>query len=162
MGPLAFRPSVNYLPSETNLQQTIPAVGGTPAQLLVSQTLTKNVQIPLDITLPIKAGKGKLLLIAGPVVTVGLKVDVTNNLTNLTTGTPISTTNPPISFGNAGGQIKKVEWGSKFGIGYRYKKIDLIAQYKLGLTNVNNNVGQSQKNHILSLTASWFLLGGKK
>jgi hypothetical protein len=162
LGPLAFRPSVNYLPSATNLQQTIPAVGSTPAQLQNTQTITKNVQIPLDFTLPIKAGKGKLLLAAGPIVTVGLSADVTVNTTNLASGAPVSVANAPISFGNASGQLKKVEWGSRFGIGYRYKKLDLLAQYKLGLTNVLNNTGQSQKNHIVSLTASWFLIGGSK
>jgi Outer membrane protein beta-barrel domain len=162
MGPLSFRPSVNYLAGNTTFQENIPAAGLIPATLQVDQIITKNVQIPLDITLPIKAGKGKILIAVGPVVTIGLKAEVASTVSVASSGSTLSTGSAPLQFGNASSEIKKVDWGGRFGVGYRLNKFDILAQYKLGFTNQLNGAGENLKNHIVSLTASWFLFGGQK
>ncbi len=158
---VGFRPAVNLQNSNYDLQNVV-APSGTPAfpALNTVNYVNKNIQIPLDLLIPIKAGKGKLLIAVGPVVTLGLSGEYT--ITNNGTGTGL-VGNYGITYGNANTEIKKVDWGSNFGLGYRLgKSLDLMAKYKYGFTNQSNQTSSSVKQNIVSLTASYFLIGGKK
>jgi hypothetical protein len=151
-----LRPSLNYLTTNVTTSQ----LNVTPGVNANTQTVSNNLQIPLDLTFPIKAGKkGKILLMAGPVVTMGLSGDVRTTNLNAGTGTQISTSSSPIQFGNGSAQVKGIDWGSRFGLGYRWGKLDLAAQYKFGFTDANNSAAVTSKQHILSLTAAYFLIG---
>ncbi len=162
---LGFRPAVNYQTSNYSLQDAVPATGlpGSVPTFNTTNIVTKNVQIPLDLLIPVKMGKGKLLLSAGPVVTIGLSGEYTVTTTSQSTGAQIGVpSNANITFGNTSADLKKVDWGSRFGIGYRLgRSLDLLAQYKYGFTNTANSTGNSLKQHIVSLTASYFLIGKK-
>ncbi len=153
-----FRPSLNYL----TLNGTIAQANILPGINSNTQTISQNLQIPLDLTFPIKAGKNsKILLMAGPVITIGLDGTINRTTVNAGSGITVTNTSNPLIFGNGSAQVKKVDWGSRFGLGYRYKKLDLTAQYKFGFTDANNDPNITSKQHIVSLTASWFLFGSK-
>ncbi len=127
-----FRPSLNYLTTDITTSQ----LAITPGVNANTQTISNSLQIPFDLTFPIKAGKkSKLLLMAGPVVTLGLSGTVSTTNINAISGLTTSTTSNNLSFGNGSAEVKGVDWGSRFGIGYRYGKLDLTAQYKYGFTD---------------------------
>jgi hypothetical protein len=155
---LNFRPSANYQSSEYALQNVI-APSGSPSYPALNTVnyVNKNIQIPLDLVFPIKAGKGKLLLAVGPVVTLGLSGEYT--ISNNSTG-PGTVGTYNVTYGNANAEIKKVDWGSNFGLGYRLgSKLDFMAKYKYGFTNQSNQNSSSVKEHIVSIGASYFLFG---
>ncbi len=156
-----FRPSINYLQQVSNISE-LTTIGGTTIED-ITKLKSNNFQIPLDFNIPLKAGKGKLLINLGPVVTIGTKAEATNITTNLTTNVSTPATTGAINFGSAAGEIKKVDWGARFGLGYRFNNgLDILAQYKAGLTDIDNQSSTSIKNNQYSITLSYFLFGNKK
>jgi hypothetical protein len=151
-GGLMFRPSVNYLQNITSATNSI-TTGGTTVTTITNLRVT-NFEIPLDLVVPVKLKNGRLLLSAAPVITVGLKAQNSGS-TQIGSATPLPA--PAISFGSNPLEIKKTDWGTRFGVGYEFKSgLQLNANYKLGLTNVSNT-SSTQKNHNVLLTAAWFL-----
>jgi hypothetical protein len=169
MGGLYFRPSLNYLQNqvETVTSTVIPANPNILGSIASTQTTTltrsvQNFEIPLDLVFPFKLKKGKLLLSVAPTLTVGFKAaqSGTVNITpQVTGGSPTATVvgNTNVNFGNNPLEIKKVDWGTRFGLGYQFSNgVQLNAAYKLGLTNTSNS-SQNFKQHNVILTAAWFL-----
>lgn len=155
MGPLLFRPSVNYVKTGSNFSSVTTAGGVTTTQN--DELRVGNIEVPLDITVPVKMKSGRLLLSLAPVITVGVDATVATNY-SVSSGTPPAASNLSLNFGNSAGEIKKVDWGTRFGLGYEFKGgLQLNAGYKLGLSDQDNNTGSTYKNHYLSLTAAYFL-----
>jgi Outer membrane protein beta-barrel domain len=160
LGLLAFRPSVNFLRNNYSYNRSAikpPSLPGNPDT--IQQFLTKlkmsNIEIPLDLVLPLRMKKGKLLLSMAPVITVGLKGDSILKLTQ-TPGAG-SSTSGALSFGSNPFEIKRTDWGARFGIGYQFANgIQLNAAYKRGLSNQRNDA-KGTKNHYASLSLAWFL-----
>ena len=125
----------------------------------------QNLEIPLDITFPIKLKSGKILLSAAPVLTVGLKGEAKEvNTTQVGSAAPNEQSlTAPLKFGSADGEIKKTDWGTRFGLGYAFNNgLQINAAYKLGLTNLTNSNSVSYKAHHVMFTVSYFLIGNKK
>jgi hypothetical protein len=153
-GPLLFRPSVNYLQNgfETAITESIG--GFTTLQKDVLKV--NNIEIPLDIVVPLNLKGGRLLFSASPVITVGLNGKYTS-ATSLN-NTQVANQSGNVKFGSEAGEIKKVDFGSRFGLGYEFKNgLQINAAYKLGLSNQTNVKDETIKNHYVALTASWFL-----
>jgi hypothetical protein len=153
-GPLLVRPSLNYLKSgyEASIAQALGGVGS----LQTTAVKITNIEVPLDIVVPVKLSSGRLLLSASPVVTVGLRGN--SESTTSINNSQVSNNVASIKFGNSTGEIKKVDYGSRFGAGFEFKNgLQINAAYKIGLSNQSNVQNNTQKNNYVSLTASWFL-----
>jgi hypothetical protein len=147
----SIRPSLNYLRLGSQLTQTLAGITST------TQTTIDNVNVPLDLVVPIKLGSGKLELMAGPTLTLAFK-GTQQQSTNLLPTPTISALN----FGSGSLELKRVNWGTNFGVGYRLKNgLGIRAMYNLGLTDLNNVSSSSSKFDVLTLTASYFLFGAK-
>jgi hypothetical protein len=159
-GLLAFRPSVNYLQNSFAFDQTAikkALIPGNPdtLQQIATGFRQNGIEIPLDLVLPVKMGKGKLLFSFAPVITIGLKGDSVSKITP-SPGTPF-TVNNALNFGKDNFEIKKTGWGTRFGIGCQFKNgIQLNAAYHRGFTNLRNDAA-TVKNHYASLSLAWFL-----
>ncbi len=151
---LKFRPSLNLLKS--GYENTSFINLGLQSATLIDKVDINNLEIPLDIAVPLKVGSGRLLLSAGPSVVIGLNG---TQSTTFSTSTSSNSTKNNIQFGDGQAEIKKVNWGSRFGVGYQFKKgLGINAAYNLGFTNLNNNQNEEYKNNTLSLTASYFFI----
>ena len=162
-GPLLFRPSVNYI--KNGFKSVFQSTVGNFSQSNVQTYTFQNIEIPLDITVPIKLKSGKLLLSAAPVITVGLKGEEREvNTTQVGSAAPsVQTFNTAIQYGAANTEIKKTDWGTRFGLGYSFNNgLQLNAAYKIGLTNLSNSNGSNYKANYLTVTAGYFLIGNKK
>jgi hypothetical protein len=156
LGPLLLRPSVNYLSSGLNESVSNTVAGVTTTAL--TEVRMKNLEIPLDITLPIKTKSGRFLLSAAPVLTIGLNAEVSTSYSASNGSQVHPTTSVSPSFGDGAGEIKKIDWGTRFGLGYEFKAgLQINAAYKMGLTNLDNNPGETYKNHHLTLGVAYFL-----
>ena len=162
-GPLLLRPSVNYL--KTGFKETVQTTVGNTTVSDVKNYTFQNLEIPLDITYPIKLKSGKILISAAPVITVGLKGEE-QKVTTAQVGTAapnVQTLNTAIKYGAANTEIKKTDWGTRFGLGYAFNNgLQLNAAYKIGLTNLSNANNNSFKANHLMLSAAYFLFGNKK
>lgn len=171
LGGLYFRPSLNYLQNQANTvtTATIPA-GSLPGSIAQLQTTTitrsvKNVEIPLDLVLPIKLKSGnKFLISIAPTVTVGFKGNQNRSVSTtaaITGGSATTTTTSSnLTFGNNNNplEIKGVDWGSRFGLGYAFKGgLQLNAAYKLGFTDTDNNPNTTTKTNNVIVTLAYFL-----
>ncbi len=149
---LTFRPSINYLQNAFS-GTTSTTTGSTTMVTEVEQKVT-NLEIPLDLVYPVRLRKGKLLLSAAPVLSIALKGSTTTNV-NTAGVNPVTN---EIKFGNQIAELKKLDWASRFGIGYEFNNgIQLNAAYKLGLTDQSNNSNQL-KNHNVLLTLAWYFV----
>ncbi len=156
---LLFRPAVNF--QQFGNAQDFKTI--LPGATVTTATTTKinALEIPLELTVPLKLGKGKLLLSAAPTATIALS----GNTTGTTTTTPTSGTastanvNNSIAFGNGTAELKQIDWGTRFGLGYAFNNgIQLNATYNVGLTNLSNVSGASQKTHNLGITLAYFFI----
>jgi Outer membrane protein beta-barrel domain len=155
LGPVAFRPSINYL---RNGYKTVLTSINLPGLTTTTnnEVVINNIEVPLDVVLPVKTKKGKLLISLAPTVTLGLngKYTIENYLNN----NLIGTSKGDVEFGEDAAEVKKVDWGSRLGIGYEFSNgLQLNAAYKLGMSNQSNQNNQTYKNHYVALSAAWFL-----
>jgi Outer membrane protein beta-barrel domain len=166
LGLLAFRPSISFLSHgyayDREAISRAAAGSGLPDTLvrISSDIKTKNIEIPLELVLPLKLKKGRILFSFAPVITIGLKGDstVSGSRTAGSNATIINRINNAINFGNNPLEIKRANWGSRFGIGYEFRSgLQFNAAYKLGLTNLSNT-GLSSKQHYISFTLAWYLI----
>jgi Outer membrane protein beta-barrel domain len=159
LGGMLFNPSVNYLQTGFRNTETITIPNGTVTTEDVINF--NNLEIPLDIIVPVKTKSGKFLFSIAPVITVGLKGTYENTETTVFTSlaTPQTiNTNMAIDYGTQQGEIKKTDWGGRLGIGYQFKNgLQLNANYKAGFTNVNND-SDKFKNNALTITAAYFFI----
>jgi hypothetical protein len=156
---LLFNPSINYLQTGFKNSETRNISNGTVTMEDVVNF--KNLEIPLDLIVPLKTKSGKFLFSIAPVITIGLKGTYesteTTRFNSATTPQTINT-NIPIAYGTQQGEIKKTDWGGRLGIGYQFKNgLQLNANYKAGFTNVNND-SDKFKNNALTITAAYFII----
>jgi hypothetical protein len=167
LGGIMLRPSLNYLRSGiegstiSSFSIPSPTPGGLPTAstlTAITETRVDNIEIPLDITLPLKAGKGKFLISAAPVATIGLKGKINNSYTATGAAIAPAPTSSEISFGGGAVELKKVDWGTRFGLGYEFKNgLQINTAYKLGLSNQSNANSTTLKNHHVAVTIAYFL-----
>jgi len=109
------------------------------------------LEIPINANLKIDLGAAKLLIFAGPYVGIGVggqeKMEYESN--NLSTD---------IKYGNDQGQLKRIDMGLNFGAGVEFNKIQIRAQYGLGLTNIISTT--EVKNSVISISVG-YMFGGK-
>ena len=109
------------------------------------------LEIPINANFKIDLGAAKLLIFAGPYVGIGVggqeKMEYESN--NLSTD---------IKYGNDQGQLKRIDMGLNFGAGVEFNKIQIRAQYGLGLTNIISTT--EVKNSVISISVG-YMFGGK-
>ncbi|MFM2386042.1 MAG: hypothetical protein RL660_799 [Bacteroidota bacterium] len=145
----SIRPSANFLQTGYDLTSTLGTLSTN------SKVRINNVQVPLDLVVPIKLGKGKLELSAGPTLSFSL------NGTSTTTGAGITTpVQQDLKFGNDTLSLNAINWGTNFGAGYRFKNgVGIRAMYNLALTDQANAATVVNKYNVLTATISYFLIG---
>ncbi len=155
LGQIAFRPSLNYLRNGYKTEiATLNLPGLSSSEY--REVIINNIEIPLDIMLPVKMNKGQLLLSFAPTVTLGLNGKYT--ISQYLNGNNTATVKSDVEFGEDASEIKKIDWGSRIGVGYEFKNgLQLNGAYKIGLSNQSNQNNQTYKNHYLALTAAWYL-----
>jgi hypothetical protein len=159
MQGLLFRPAINFEQFGNSQSST----SSLPGSITTVATTTKinALEIPLELTVPLKLGKGKLLLSAAPTATIALSGTATGSTTTTPTGGSATTTNSTnaVKFGNAAAELKQIDWGTRFGLGYAFNNgIQLNATYNVGLTNLSNVSGASQKTHNIGVTLAYFFI----
>lgn len=158
-----FRPNVNYIQDGLkNFESIRTQISPSISELSETSTTIKmqSLQIPLDLVLGLKAGKGKFLLSAAPVVTIGLKAKYSETETITRTGatTQTGTNSANLEFTGANAFFERVDWGTRFGLGYEFKNgLQLNAAYKAGLNDIATG-SDSYKNNSIALTLSYFFI----
>ncbi len=146
----SIKPSINYL--QTGFIQDI-LVGGISS---TNKLTINNLRIPVDLTVPIKAGPGRLLLSAGPTLNLALNG---NTATTIAGGTPINTS---VKFGNNVGELKSINWGTQFGIGYALNNgLELRGLYSLPITDEQNQAAgatNSTKTSVISAVLGYYFI----
>jgi Outer membrane protein beta-barrel domain len=160
MQGLLFRPAINF-EQFGNIQNTITNLSGGITNTIAQTQKINAIEIPLELTVPLKLGKGKLLLSAAPTATIGLSgTNTGTNTTQVGSGTAVvNPINSNINFGTATTELKKLDWGTRFGLGYQLSNgIQLNATYNVGLTNLSNASSGSYKTHNLGVTIGYFFI----
>jgi Outer membrane protein beta-barrel domain len=153
-GLLSIRPSLNFLKGGFT-EESITMIGGITSTN-VDKIRTNNLLIPIDLCVPIKAGPGRIVLSAGPTVVIGLSGNAENTTT--TAGVASTPINKSITFGNATGDIKQINWGTNFGLGYSFNNgIDIRGVYNLGLTDQFSGITNSKSNMTSLMLAYYFI-----
>jgi hypothetical protein len=150
-----FRPQFNYLKTgyTANLY---PTVANALVDSIKRVSCTDNINIPLDIAYPIKMGKAKLVVYAGPVINIG--VNGVTTITSINKVPSIPNTSDKIDFGTSAANIKGVNWGGNFGLGYQTKRgLELRANINPGFTNLSNITTQQLKHNIVSIMLAYYL-----
>jgi hypothetical protein len=146
----SIRPSINYLQTGYSNTVTLGSIINT------YKTTINNLQIPLDLCVPIKAGPGKLILCAGPTLQFSLNG---NTVQSSNVSTPVNKT--VLKFGSDSLSLKQINWGTNFGLGYQLKNgLELKANYNIGLTDQINN-SAVYKNNVLSLMLAYYFIKSK-
>jgi hypothetical protein len=160
MGGFLLSPGLNYQNLGYTANDLINL--GTNSFLNTTQEVRMStLELPIDLTYPIKTKSGKILLSAAPTFTFALSgTTKVNSSSVMNGGTPtVSTTSNDIKFGSAEEELKKINWGTRFGIGYQFNNgLQLNATYNIGLTNLTNETEGSIKTHNIGLTLSYFIL----
>ncbi len=160
MGGFLLKPAINY----QNLGYTANDIIDLGLNSIINTTQEvrmSTLEVPLDLTYPIKTKSGKILLSAAPTFTFALSgTTKVSSSTAINGGTPtVSNSNADIKFGSAEEELKKINWGTRFGIGYEFNNgLQLNATYNYGLTNLVNGNEGSLKTHNIGLTLSYFIL----
>jgi hypothetical protein len=161
---LMFRPSLNYVQDGfKSLESITTQLGGGRTQVtdLEENLKIPSLQVPLDLVFGVKAGSGKFLMSVAPVLSIALKGKYEMNETSTTTGSPTQTFNieRDLEFSGINASLDRVDWGSKFGIGYQFKNgMQINAAYKAALKNVSADNSEKLKNNSLSLSLSYFFI----
>lgn len=154
-GKFMFRPGINYLQTGIGNTQSF-----TAAQNLVTKIKVDNLEIPLDVTFPVKVKKNKILFSLAPTLTFALGGKATAEIINVSNpSTPLSSNTQDLKFGKDPNELKRLDFGTKFGIGYEFNdEIQINASLKYGFTNVSNANNVVFKNNHFALSATWFFL----
>ncbi len=160
LGGFLLSPGVNY----QNLGYTandLIELGTNTFVNTTQEVRMSSLELPIDLTYPIKTKSGKILLSAAPTFTFALSGTTKVNSSSVVNGgaPTVSTTNSDIKFGSAEEELKKINWGTRFGVGYQFNNgLQLNATYNFGLTNLVNGDEGSLKTHNIGLTLSYFIL----
>jgi hypothetical protein len=108
-----FRPSINYIQDgfksiENITTQVAPNV--TQVNEISSTLKMQSLQVPLDVVLGMKAGKGKFLVSLAPVITIGLEAKFSENETVTRTGVATQTNKNslPLNFSGANATFERI------------------------------------------------------
>ena len=154
-GLFMFRPGLNYL--ETGVGNVRPL---TSTLEVVDRIKINNLELPLDVTFPVKIKKSKILFSVAPTFALAVGGRTISEVRNLTAGSqPLSTNTQNVKFGSGTNEIKRMDFGTKFGIGFEFSDgIQINAAIKTGFTNQSNINNVVFKNNHIALSASWFIL----
>jgi hypothetical protein len=127
------------------------------------------LEIPINAVYKMDVGGIQLQGFAGPYLGFGIGGKISYTATGLPSGLTIDnilsqmgkTNNAAIKFGSATtDDMKGTDFGLNFGVGAEMKNIQVRLQYGLGLTNLANNSGDTQKNGVFSISVG-YMFGGK-
>ncbi len=125
---LSIKPSINYL--QTGMVNNYKLAGTTT----IDKAVIHNIRIPVDFTVGIKIGSGKLLASLGPTFNFGIDGKIT------TTVNGVNTYTNNLLFKNQPGYLKKISWGAQLGLGYAINnKLEFRGLFVIPFTNELNN-----------------------
>jgi hypothetical protein len=152
---IMLRPGINYM--QTGISNKRPLTSTTE---LFDNVNLKNLEIPLDITYPIKLKNSKILLSIAPTITLAMGGTIKREVRNLSgAAIPNGTVTQDVNFGNGANELKRLDMGTKFGIGYELKDgVQINASLKYGFSNLSNAANSKFKTNHFALSASWFFL----
>lgn len=116
------------------------------------------IEIPLNFAYRYELGNaGAVFAAAGPYMGLGMKGK------NKTTVTGMATVEDDVVFGDAADEVKKIDYGVNFGVGYISPiGIYVRAQYGLGLANLSNADKVSAQNRVWGISLGYaFMLNEK-
>jgi hypothetical protein len=150
-----LRPGINYM--QTGISNKRPLTSTTE---LFDNVNLKNLEIPLDVTYPIKLKNSKILLSIAPTITLAMGGTIKREVRNLSgAAVPNGTVTQDVNFGSGANELKRLDMGTKFGIGYEFKDgIQINASLKYGFSNLSNTTNSKFKTNHFALSASWFFL----
>jgi Outer membrane protein beta-barrel domain len=154
-GGFMFRPGINYMQTGISNKRSL-----TSTTDLYDILNLKNLELPLDVTYPIKLKNSKILFSVAPTITLAIGGTVKREVRNLS-GAPLAngTVIQDINFGSGANEVKRLDVGTKFGIGYEMKDgIQINASLKYGFSNLSNAANSKFKTNHFALSASWFFL----
>jgi hypothetical protein len=151
----SIQPSFNYLQTGYSATSSYTDLLGV-LQTTTNKVRINNIAVPLNLCVPIKMGKGKLELCAGPTAMLAL------NGTNSASVNGGSPSVADLKFGNDTLSLKQINWGTNFGVGYRLKNgLAANVGFQLPLTDIDNQSLSTRKLSVITGTLSWFLFGNK-
>lgn len=112
------------------------------------------LEIPLNLAYRYDLGNaGAVFAAVGPYMGLGMKG---KNKTSVTTPLGSTEKEDDIKFGDADDEVKKIDYGVNFGIGYISPVgLYLRAQYGLGLANLANASSVSSKNRVFGISLGY-------
>jgi hypothetical protein len=160
----SIKPGINYLQTGANVtfKDTIPFFNYIQTANHIAKL--NNIQIPVDLNIPIKLGPGKLLLSAGPTINLALSGIVKSAFSTTQPGVSASNTSSNIRFNDSIGNYARVNWGTQFGVGYGLNNgLELRGIYNLGMSNIQNltNTTDKLRNNVLTIMLSYYFLNPK-
>lgn len=154
-----------YLSPELSmLTYAYEANGSTvlPGQGLVSLIGDSRIAygaFPVHLGVELPIGKARLFLEAGSYLAIGLFGE--NNLTVTISGQSIANKGP-IKFGDASGEIKRMDYGISSAAGVQFgKKLSLRLQFVNGFPNISNESIAEFRNRYLGLSLGYVVIGRK-
>ncbi len=112
---------------------------------LTTKTTVGYIEVPVNIAYRYDFGNaGAVFAAAGPYIGIGMTGK------NKTENVPlVGTLENDIKFGSKDGEMKKIDYGANFSVGYISPiGIYVRAQYGLGLANLSNTNNSSSKNRV--------------
>lgn len=119
------------------------------------------LEIPLNLAYRYELGNaGAVFAAAGPYIGIGMKG---KNKAEVTVPTGIPSQETDVKFGDADDEVKKIDYGVNFGVGYISPVgLYLRVQYGLGLANLANASMVSSKTRVLGISVGYaFMLNEK-
>jgi len=111
------------------------------------------LEIPINANLKIDLGAAKLLIFAGPYVGIGVGGKIKAEEGSQSASQDITYGSDDASM------LKRIDVGLNFGAGIEISKIQIRAQYGLGLTNIASD-GSDVKNAVIGISVG-YMFGGK-
>lgn len=151
---LAINPGVGYNPLGFRRNVIVDS-----ALTLFLSNRVNNINIPLNVSANLKAGKGRLFVNLGPSITFG--IDGLTTVDSIIGGLR-NTSTKPFDFGGASAEIKRVNLGSSFGLGYWFPSgFELKTNYGF-LNDITKTSLYQLDNVIVNVSGSFYFLGNRK
>jgi hypothetical protein len=151
---ISINPGLNYNPIGFKRTVIVDSL-----LTLLTNNKVNNINVPLNLSLNLKAGKGKLFFNLGP--SFALSLDGTSIVDSVRGGLSYKTSIPFI-FGASNSELKRFNLGSNFGLGYWWPSgFELKSNYGF-LNDITKTNLYQLDNTIVHLSASFYFLGNRK
>jgi hypothetical protein len=150
---ISLHPSISYASIGYRREEIVDSL----LTLFLTNKLN-NIVTPVHISANLRAGKGRLFINLGPQVNIGINGRTT--VDSIVSGLR-KTVELPFIFGNSSSEVKRLNLGSGFGLGYWQKAFELKANY-----GFLNDISKSNKfeldNVLINFSGTIYFLNNKR